>query len=103
MESQGILTTPTRVTIVESEACHFCVDAHTALEQIALDHPLVIEAVDARSARGTALMQRHRAPMSPLVLLDGEFFSHGRLPRRKLRALLERKAASLAGQEGTHG
>ena len=94
---------PTNVTIVESEACHFCVDAHAALEQIALDHPLVVETVDVRSPRGTALMQQHRAAMSPLVLVDGAFFSAGRLPRRKLRKLLETRPAPAAGAVHQHG
>jgi hypothetical protein len=31
--------------------------------------------------------------MFPLVLLDGAFFSQGRLPRRKLRALLASRPA----------
>jgi len=30
--------------------------------------------------------------MYPLVLVDGAFFSFGKLPRKKLRRLLERRA-----------
>jgi hypothetical protein len=47
--------------------------------------------------------------MSPLVLLDGTFFSSGRLPRRKLEKLLSGRyggvgaAAGRAGQEAHHG
>jgi len=37
---------------------------------------------------GRSLMEQHRAPMSPLVLLDGAYFSAGRLPRRKLEKRL---------------
>jgi hypothetical protein len=37
---------------------------------------------------GRALMEQNRAPMSPLVLLDGQYFSSGRLPRRKLERRL---------------
>lgn len=86
----------TQVTVVESEACHFCADAHAALEQIARDHPLAIESIDVRTPQGMALVQHHRASLSPLVLVDGQFFSHGRLPRRKLRRLLETRAATRA-------
>lgn len=94
-----------RVTLVESEACHFCADAHEVLEQAAASHPLEVETLDVRTPEGQALMQLHRATMSPLVLVDGRFFSHGRLPRRKLAALLGQRyaagaAASVDGGDG---
>lgn len=79
---------PARITVVESEACHFCEDAHQALAELADTYPLVVDTVDVRSDAGQRLMQINRAAMSPLVLLDGEFFSHGRLPRRKLAKIL---------------
>ena len=46
--------------------------------------------------------------MTPLVLVDDEFFSHGRLPRRKLaKLLIERHGAALAADgvsvRRTHG
>jgi hypothetical protein len=78
----------TQVTVVESEACHFCEDARRVLADLAAAYPLTIETVDVRTPAGTNLMQEHRASMSPLVLVDGVFFSHGRLPRRKLLKLL---------------
>lgn len=95
-----------RVTVVESPACHFCVDAHEALADLAVDYPLLVDTVDARTDAGQLLMAKHRAAMSPLVLLDGAFFSHGRLPRRKLAKVLNsrhgpgssgRNDASVAG------
>jgi glutaredoxin len=75
---------PALVTVVESEACHFCADAHRVLDDFAVDYPLVVDTVEVRSETGCLLMARHRATMSPLVLIDGDFFSNGRLPRRKL-------------------
>lgn len=79
---------PVRVTVVESPACHYCADAHQVLAELAGTYPLVVETVEARSDAGRLLMAQHRAAMSPLVLLDGTFFSHGRLPRRKLTKVL---------------
>lgn len=79
---------PVRVTVVESPGCHFCADAHQALDQFAISYPLDVNTVDACSDAGRLLMAQHRAAMSPLVLLDGVFFSHGRLPRRKLTKAL---------------
>jgi hypothetical protein len=53
-------------------------------------------------------MARHRAPMSPLVLLDGTFFSSGRLPRRKLEKLLKSRygdppSTASAARGANHG
>ena len=76
------------VTLVEAPACHLCEDAKAALAVLAGSYPLRINVVSITDAAGLALMQEHRAPMSPLVLLDGVYFSSGRLPRRKLEKRL---------------
>ncbi|CAM5792063.1 glutaredoxin family protein [Cellulomonas persica] len=82
---------PAQVTVVEVAACHLCDQAKATLAELARDHPLVVEVVDAASAEGRVLVARHRPGLAPLVLLDGEFFSCGRLPRRRLeRALTAR-------------
>lgn len=91
MPSHPPSTAPATITVVESEACHFCEDAHRALSELAARYPLRVETVDVRSETGQRLMRVHRASMSPLVLVDGDFFSHGRLPRRKLVKLLEQR------------
>lgn len=78
----------TAVTVVYASACHLCDDAEAALAELAARYPLEITRVDVRSPQGAALVRRHRAPMNPLVLVDGRVFSWGRLPRRKLRRLL---------------
>lgn len=83
--------TPAQITIVESEACHFCAEAQHELTRLAATFPLTVATVDVHSAAGRDLMARHRAAMSPLVLLDGAFFSSGRLPRRKLIEVLEQR------------
>ena len=79
---------PVVVTVVEAPACHLCEDAKSSPGSpgavLSDDRP---RGVDQRRAR-SALMQAHRAPMSPLVLLDGAYFSSGRLPRRKLEKRL---------------
>ena len=80
-----------RITVVESQMCHFCEDAQRALSELAESYPLAVDTLDVRSKAGQRLMRAHRASMSPLVLVDGEFFSHGRLPRRKLTKLLEQR------------
>lgn len=79
----------TDVLVLTSDACHLCGDAMDALEELAREHPLAIRSVAMDSEEGRALAERHRPPMPPAVLIDGELFSSGRLPRKKLRRLLE--------------
>ena len=81
-------TTRTTVTVVHSAACHFCEDAIVALSELSQDYPLAIETIDAAEPRGEELMRLHRAPMYPLVLVNGNFFSVGRLPRKKFHHTL---------------
>jgi len=82
----------TDVLVLTSDACHLCEDALDALEELAREYPLAIRSVAMDSEEGRALAERHRPPMPPAVLIDGELFSSGRLPRKMLRRLLERAA-----------
>ena len=100
MSTHPMPAVPTRITVVESQACHFCEDAHRALAELATGFPVDVETLDVRSEAGQRLMRAHRASMSPLVLLDGEFFSHGRLPRRKLAKVLGQRQANLQARVG---
>lgn len=77
------------ITVVDAPACHLCEDAVEALASMAAEYPLAVTWIAGGSPEGQALMARHRAPMSPMVLVDGELFSWGRLPRKKLRRLLD--------------
>lgn len=95
--------TPAQITVVESDACHFCADAQEVLIGLAATFPLAVERVDVRTDPGRDLMALHRAAMSPLVLLDGAFFSSGRLPRRKLVKVLERRFGSSASAQSAVG
>jgi hypothetical protein len=81
------------VTLVYAPACHFCDDARTALTEFENEHDLAVELVAADSDEGQDLVARHRPAMFPLVLVDGAFFSAGRLPRGKLRNLLAARGA----------
>jgi glutaredoxin len=82
---------PVTVTVVESESCHYCADAQQVIADAAARFPVDVRTVDVRSREGQSLMHTHRAAMSPLVLLDGVFFSHGRLSRHKLEKVLCRR------------
>lgn len=79
---------PHTVTLVHAPACHFCADAQAVLAELSREYPIEITLVAAASAAGQALVEAHRPAMLPLILIDGEYFSAGRLPRRKLSATL---------------
>ena len=82
------------VTLLTTEACHLCDDAHSELLTRVSRGQVSLHLVAAASALGRTLLASHRPAMFPLVLLDGQFFSAGRLPRRKLdRALASPKAS----------
>lgn len=81
------------ITVVHAPACHFCTDAQDALADLGREIPIQVELVGADSTTGTALVDTHRPTMFPLVLVDESYFSQGRLPRRKLRALLASRDA----------
>jgi glutaredoxin len=91
----------TEITLVHAEACHFCTDAGEVLDDLERNFAIDVRTVKADSDEGRALVAVHRPAMSPLVLVDGQFFSHGRLPRKKLIRLLE--ARSRTPQGTTHG
>ena len=79
---------PTTITLVHTPACHFCADAQAALAELGRDFAIQVDLVAADSDAGQALIGAHRPAMFPLVLLDGAYFSVGRLPRRRLSAQL---------------
>jgi glutaredoxin len=88
---------PTQVTVVTTRACHFCEDAKGALAELGKFDPLTVEEVAAHSPAGEAMVLEHGTGLFPLVLVDGAFFSAGRLPRRKLARLLSGRLPAAAG------
>lgn len=82
-----------KVTLLVTTGCQYCEDARNELASRADRAELDLEVVSLASEQGEALQATHRPAMFPLVLIDGERFSVGRLPRRKLdRALAKRTA-----------
>jgi hypothetical protein len=77
------------VVVVEAPACHLCGDALRTLEQVGANYPLSVRRVDVASTEGRAIVRRFRAPMPPVVTVDGELLGWGRLSRGKLRRRLD--------------
>jgi hypothetical protein len=89
-----VSSTP-RITVVPSPACHFCDDADRTLAELSATFAYDVERVPLETAEGQRLVALHRPPLAPLVLVDGEYFSAGRLPRKKLVQLLTARGARL--------
>jgi hypothetical protein len=81
------------VLVVSAPACHLCADAESALAELARTGSLTVRSVSASSEDGRRVVAEHRPGMFPVVLVDGALFSIGRLPRGKLRKLLEARGA----------
>ena len=83
---------PIQLTVVHAPACHFCDHAVGTLAELDATWPLVVRVVELESTEGALLVAQHRPAMNPLVLVDGAYFSSGRLPRKKLVKLLAARA-----------
>lgn len=76
------------VTVVETGACPLCDDAVAFLTELAARTPIRIRRVAASSAEGREVVATHRPAMFPVVLVDGQLVSCGRLSRGRLRRIL---------------
>lgn len=82
-----------QVTLLVTAGCHLCEHARVELARRAEHGELDLAVVSLDSDHGRALQARHRPLAFPLVLIDGRWFSAGRLPQRRLdRALVRRRA-----------
>jgi len=83
------------VLVVTSPACHLCEDALEVLGELAPEYGLTVRETPIGSVEGQAVFERFHPPLSPIVIIGGELFSSGRLPRKKLRRYLERPKAGV--------
>jgi hypothetical protein len=70
-----------------------CELAKSILGRLGDEYPLSVTEIDLRSDEGRRLAADAGVLFAPGVLVDGSPFSHGRLSERKLRRLLDRRAA----------
>ncbi len=82
------------VVVVISEDCNLCEGARDVLGRVGEVYPLRVREVPLSTAEGRRLALDCGAPFPPVILLDGELFSYGRLSERKLlKAMVSRPAA----------
>lgn len=82
--------------LVEAVACHLCDDAAQLLANAESEGKLRVRRVALESEEGKAIARATRAPMPPIVLINGELLGWGRLSRGKL----DRRLTDLAARTG---
>ncbi len=73
------------ITILTQESCPSCVKAKDTLALIKDDYPVDVVEVPIATYEGQQLALRLGIVFAPGILIDGEFFSYGRLSEKKLR------------------
>ena len=76
------------VVLLTKDECHFCDEAKRVLARFADDGQLAFREVRLDSEEGREMATNAGVPFPPVVFLDGEYFSYGRLSERKLRRAL---------------
>jgi glutaredoxin len=87
------VTSPVRITLLTQTSCGMCELAKEILARLGNEYPLSVTEIDLRSDEGKRLAAEAGVLFAPGVLVDGQPFSYGRLSERKLRRLLDRRAA----------
>lgn len=92
-----------RLTLVPTVSCHLCEHAEQTIAVLGDRYAFTVDRVALDSDEGRRLVGQHRPALAPLVLVDGRFFSAGRLSRRRLAALLQARALRAAAGVGAGG
>ncbi len=85
----------TEVVLLTTEDCHFCEQAKGVLARLGGDYELRVREVALESEEGRGLALRSSAPFPPVLFLNGDTFSYGRLSERRLRKALQRAKEAL--------
>lgn len=78
----------TEVLLLTKDDCHFCEQAKDVLARLDGEYGLRVREVTLESDEGRSLALRAGAPFPPVIFLNDEPFSYGRLSERKLRKAL---------------
>jgi len=76
------------IVVLTKEDCHFCAQAKDVLSGLRDEYDLRVREVMREAGEGRSLALQSAAPFPPVVFLNGETFSYGRLSERKLRKAL---------------
>jgi hypothetical protein len=88
------VTTPVPIIVLTQPACRLCDVAKDILARLGEHYPLSVTEISLDTEAGRCLAAQAGVMFAPGVLVDGQPFSYGRLSERKLRRLLDRRAAT---------
>jgi len=80
------------IVLVTAPRCHFCSDASNLLNELSDRYSLTVQRIELESAEGIEIATRYAVPFPPVLLINGAFFGHGRISRRKLTRALDAAA-----------
>lgn len=78
----------TEAILLTKRDCGLCDHAKDVLARVSAEHPLYVKEISLETEEGRVLGLRAGAPFPPVLLLDGQPFSYGRLSERRLRKAL---------------
>jgi glutaredoxin len=75
-----------KVSLIRPWGCGHCMAVKAMLERMKGNYDLVIEEIEATSAHGQELIQKHGILSSPGILINDQFFAMGGATEAQLRA-----------------
>jgi len=81
------------VTVLTQPSCAYCDQAKEILSRLAPDYSLDINEIGLLTEDGRKLAVANGVMFAPGILIDGKFFSFGRLSEKKLKSKLDRERA----------
>jgi glutaredoxin-like protein DUF836 len=87
------VTATVPIILLTQPACGMCEVAKNILARLGDEYPLSVTEIGLGTEPGRRLAEQAGVMFAPGVLVDGRPFSYGRLSERKLRRLLDRRAA----------
>jgi glutaredoxin len=91
----------TRITLLTQDDCTFCDHAKDVLDRVGGHYAIELDEIRLDSPQGHALADAEGILFAPGVLIDDQFFSHGRLSEKKLRRALDKRDTPAARTEHT--
>jgi glutaredoxin len=88
------VTAPVPIIVLTRPACRLCDVAKGILRSLGEHYRLSVTEISLDTEEGQRLAAQAGVMFAPGVLVDGRPFSYGRLSERKLRRLLDRRAAA---------
>ena len=79
----------TEIVLLTKDDCDLCEHAKAALERLGDEFALDVREVPLDCGEGAELAREANAPFAPVVFVDRQAFSYGRLSERKLRKFLQ--------------